>query len=332
MSFPSSRLGLAGRVAARGFSRTGLRSRTGGLRTGQGVTTQRDSRLIYRKKSMPFRRKRRWKRFVKKIHAVSEKELGSRTVVFNSLVTTTNNVSGDQGYNDYAIYGQSSTNGWLNDLAQIATVENTGNPTQAAGATIWTTTKIMFQSAILDLTIRNASTFNDGTSTLPNGAAKLELDVYEITVSKDGRDSTGNYNRLSSILEEGFTRALTTGGAGNQLLLQRRGVTPFDSVHALSRFGIKIWRKTKYFIPNGDTITYQMRDPKRRVSTLQELAVEEGYNRPKWTRSLLVIFKLVPGLTVGTTANTYQEVINVGVTRKYLYKVEGLNDDRDRYL
>ena len=31
--------------------------------------------------------------------------------------------------------------------------------------------------------------------------------------------------------------------------------------YSLSRWGIKIWKKTKYLIPNGDVITYQMRNP-----------------------------------------------------------------------
>ena len=83
---------------------------------------------------------------------------------------------------------------------------------------------------------------------------------------------------------------------------------------------------------NNDTFTYQVRDPKRRVITEEKMREAVGGNLPRWTRHLLIIFKLVPGLTVGSTDGTYKEQLYMGITRKYFYKIEGVNADRDRYL
>ena len=57
-----------------------------------------------------------------------------------------------------------------------------------------------------------------------------------------------------------------------------------------------------------------------------------GCNMPGWTRHLLLVTKLVPGLTLGTTDGTYKETFKIGLTRKYFYKIEGASDTRDRYV
>jgi len=40
---------------------------------------------------------------------------------------------------------------------------------------------------------------------------------------------------------------------------------------------------------------------------------------------------LVPGLTQGAAIGNYVAQIHVGATRKYFYKLEGANEDRDYY-
>ena len=58
----------------------------------------------------------------------------------------------------------------------------------------------------------------------------------------------------------------------------------------------------------------------------------EGFNRPGWTRWLLVIFKIPPGLTVGSANNTFQESLTIGLTRKYSLKIQNYSEDRTAYL
>lgn len=60
-----------------------------------GVTTQKDSKNIYRRKSMPSRKRRQWTQFKKKVRACND-DRGTRCVVFNdsSTIQFTNNIGG----------------------------------------------------------------------------------------------------------------------------------------------------------------------------------------------------------------------------------------------
>jgi len=298
--------------------------------SGIGITTQHDERRIYRKKSMPRRQKRRWKTFKNKVLAVSEKDLGSRMVVFNKTYTFSNTNPANHAAGNLAIYPGASGNAYLNDMVNIVSTE-VGTWTAASGEVIDKTSKYIFKSAVLDLTFRNSSTFTAASTPAPDSSAKMETDVYEIIVGHSGTDTSGVYTDLFAMLQAGFTDTLNIGGAGTGLGLQVRGVTPFECCAGLSRFKIKILKKTKFMTPNGDTFTYQVRDPRRHVGD-QNFINLNGVNIRGWTRWVLFISKLVPGLTVGTGAGTYQESIDVGVTRKYFYKIEGVSEDRDRFI
>lgn len=325
---------LARRTMAqrRSFARSQTLQRRRRPTSGLGITTQHDERRIYRRKSMPRFKRRKWKMFKNKVLAVSEKDLGTRTVVFNATYSSTNNVSGNQLLSEFALYPVQSTSGQLNDMNNIMGMES-GDWTAAKGGVVDATSKIIFKSAIIDLTFRNASTF---FTTVGGGVldsrAKLETDIYEMESAAPFDDSTGTYNGLGAALTAGFSDTLNIGGAGTALVLTQRGVTPWDVPASLSRFKLRILKKTKFVTPNGDTFTYQMRDPRRRVSNKISLTNAQGPNKRGWTRWIFIISKLVPGLPIGTGDGTFQEILTVGVTRKYFYKVEGQSEDRDRYI
>ncbi|AXH78172.1 MAG: putative capsid protein [Cressdnaviricota sp.] len=329
----TSRLGTSSRQRSnRSFT---VQRRRNGIKSGQGVTTQQDRKFIYAKRRQPRFKRKRWGRFVKKVHAVAEKDYGTRTVVMNKIYSISNQISGLQANGAIYLYSQKGSTAAENagDLNLIGTLENVAAPTAAAGITVWGSTKLLFQSAVLDVTIRNASTRIDtGPQTVYASEAKMEVDVYEMMVKRPTEEAGGTFNTFASLLNDNTTEIAPIGGAGTELVYNMRGATPFDTTFSLSRWGIRILKKTKYFIPNGDTITYQVRDPRRRVVTRDDCINQDGFNRPGWTRILWVVGKLVPGLTVGETVNTYQEWLLIGATRKYMYKVEGANDDRANYI
>lgn len=317
---------------ARSWTVTRNRQKT--TRSGQGVTTQHDRRHIYSKRRQPLFKRRRWGRFVKKVQAVAERDLGTRTVVFNKAIAYTNTTDGAQIVGAAYLYGQ---RGLASDAAQdlflLGGLENTGAPTSAAGITTWGSTKLMFQSAVLDLTLRNASTFiAAGPITVPASEAKMELDIYELSVSRATEETGATYTSIQALLADNNSEITPIGGVGTELVYNMRGATPWDTTYSLARWGIRIWKKTKFFINNQDTITYQIRDPRRHTLTRDDCVNQDGFNRKGWTRILLFIGKLVPGLQVGSALNTYQERIEIGLTRKYMYKVEGANDDRASYI
>lgn len=326
------------RAVAQRSARGSLLSRTRNKRktlSGLGVTTQQDKKFIYAKKYMPRAKKRRWKKFVQKVHAVAEKDLGSRTVVMNKQYDFSNSTPTAQLVGCMYLYGQKGFTAGEpgGDLNIIGGLENTGAATATGGMTVWGSTKLRFQSAVLDVTIRNASTRVDsGPTTVSAGEAKLELDIYECIVRRATEETGAAYNSFLSLLNDNNTEISPIGGTGTELTYLMRGSTPFDQTYSISRWGIKILKKTKYFIPNGDTITYQIRDPRRWTVTRDDCINQDGFNRPGRTRVLFMVAKLVTGLDIGTGVGTYQERINVGATRKYMYKVEGANDDRASYI
>lgn len=320
------------RTAARQtFARSQTLTRNRRATSAPGITTQHDERRIYRKRSMPRGMRRRWKRFKNKVLAVSEKDLGTRTVVFNRTDTLVNTTAGNHILNAFALYPFESTSAHLDDMNNLAATE-VGTWTAATGGVVDLTSKFIFKSGIMDLTFRNSSTFTEAATPSPDSRAKLETDIYEIICGAPFSDSSGVYQTLTQIFAAGEADTLMIGGAGTGISLSTRGCTPWDVPATLSRFKVKILKKTKFMTPNGDTFTYQMRDPKRHVGNKQFLTLGQGPNKRNWTRWILIISKLVPGLTVGTDPGTYQESLTVGATRKYFYKVEGQSEDRDRYI
>jgi len=309
-----------------------VRMKYRGGRSGSGVTTQHDTTRQYRRRSMPRQKRRRWKRFKNKVLAVSEKDLGSRTIVFNKYISNVNSTDGTQSFQHIALYsGQSSTN-HLDDIQNISELEHGSDPTAAEGGTVADTTKFIFKSGVLDLTFKNSSTLRTNDADVVDSSARMEVDVYEMVSSRSWDDATGIYNTIGDAFSKGNTMALRIGGTGTNVDLSLRGVTPFDLPSALSYFRLKILKKTKYFLANEATFTYQIRDPKRHVWTQEFMQRLEGPNIKGVSRHLLIVSKLIPGLTLGTTNGTFKEQFDIGVTRKFLYKIEGFNDDRDRYI
>lgn len=331
----------AARSAARRIARSRtlttrrrLTRNTTGILGGQNA----DERLIYRRKRMPRSKRRVWARFVKKVNAVDERDLGTRTVLFNSKIAQVYTDDTKQGSLGIALYPFVNTsNGWLNDLQQIGQLENEGDPTAAAGATIERNSKIMFHSAVMDVTIRNTT---QSIITIPpegppvtslSTQAALEMDVYEFYMRKEASDGANPVNSMSDVINQWDEKEI--GGTGVGIGIQDRGATPFELGSALGRFGIKILKKTKYFIPPGQTITFQCRDPRRHEIRYGELERNEGWNRSGWTKCFFMVYKVVPGLLVSTTdLNGVIPGIDVGLTRKYMYKVEGFNEPRERLI
>nr|WAE43018.1 MAG: capsid protein [Cressdnaviricota sp.] len=302
-------------------------------RSGRGTTTQHDRQSVYSKRSMPRGKKRQWRKFVSKVNAAAEKDLGTRTVVFNKSQAYGNTASTNQGYAYLALYSANGTgDSFMADLYNISNLENTGNPTAAAGTTVDKTTKFLFKSGILDITVRNTSSINLAGVQTAAPEAKLEVDVYEITSPVEWDDTLGVKSDVSAALFVGDTQTLNIGGAGTAIKPDLRGVTPWDMPAALSHYRLRIQKKTKYFLQNGETFTYQMRDPKRRKTDRSKMVNALGGNRPGWTKHLYFVFKLVPGLSIGTAVNTYTEQLTIGMTRKYFYKIMGVTEDRDQYL
>lgn len=281
--------------------------------SGQGVTVQHDRRTIYRKKSMPRYKRKRWTRFIKKVHAVAEKDLGSRTAVFNETVART--VTGPIGTNQlraqFALYAiNNGSNNYLQDITTLL----------AGDSNVLATGKVLFQSGVLDMTVRNLSVDHASVQ------VPVEVDVYEIISGKTWENAASDKGLLDIFAQaESDTGPI---GAGTSLSLANRGVTPWDVPQCLSQWRLKILKKTKYELSYGQTFTYQIRDPRRHLMDKTSIADMTGGNMPGVTRWILILGKMVPGFTDGASATLN---LTTGLTRKFLYKVDEENIDQDAY-
>jgi len=268
-----------------------------------GVTRQHDFQNQYKRKRMPYRKKKSWVKFVKKVRAVNAKEEGTKTVLFNASNISEITTSDSQQYKFVSLYGRKgsipSTEIGSNDLSYIFS-----NGTESSlGAQ-----KLTFKSAVLDMTVSNT------------GTNKVELDLYVLTFWGDATSAS-------------FNDCLSAGASDTPLLnpnadnyfgalnLGRRGCTPFELPNFIRNAKCTIQKKTKYFIPNGDTFTYQIRDAKEHH--ISEVSVQQdGTPAIKGlTQCLLMVWKPVVGSS--TTGNE----ITLGVTRKYSFTSE---DDQDQ--
>lgn len=271
---------------------------------------------------MPRFKKRRWKIFKRKVLAVSEKSLGSKTVLFNDRLNDAANVINNNGQLavNVALYPfNSGTKTYLRDITRILNND----------PDIGTSGKIIFQSGVLDMTCCNTSIKNPTSS--PNASPPaLEVDVYEIIAYKqfEKLGAAGGGDVLQVLTEGDLDTPIILPG-NTSLQINDRGSTPFDFPSAISEYGLKILKKTKYFLSVGQTFTYQMRDPTRHVVDATNKDIVAG-NIPKMTKWLFINHKVTP-CTNGDESFPDVQSLSIGLSRKYMYKVNDKNEDRDAY-
>lgn len=273
-----------------------------------GVTSQYDKKVQYVRKSAPKRIKRKYKRIAKNAKWAQIKQLGQKTLVRNGTVSNSWGVwtnATSQRVAAVALYG-------LNGAAPAATIAGFSdvNSIAANDANFDEKTEaILFTSAVLDITFRNTS-----------AAMGLEVDMYEIIFKgqNSGPDIITDYNQALGDL----TKQAPGAGAGTLTDLTNRGVTPFEASLASSR-GYVVMKKTKYFVPAGNTFTFQHRDPRNHFLQNQYYANQANSAQWRWkTYNLLFIAKPVAGTADNTVGG-----FTIGVTRKYGYKV--IEDNKD---
>lgn len=283
----------------RGRTRTRV-ARRPPQRTGQGITEQFDRKLIYRYKRMPRYKKRRWVKSKRRFTAHLASAVGTRRVIFNDAITNTiTNVQ--QGFISTALLGYRGApddvgfRTGFNDISRIVNNDQTGGQIN-----LGLSGQLLITSAVLDTTFHNT------------GDKKLEVDAYEIYATSNKPADTPD---LANLLND--YNLITPDGVGVSPNLQQRGVTPFECPR-LAPNGLKIMKKTKYFVGSGEVFTYQMRDPRNHWMSLRGLNEGDLGNtafKGGMTKCLLLVIKQVAGSGSGSSGFTW------GTTRIYRYKV-----------
>lgn len=322
------------------------RKRTYGRATGGGIlSVQHDVKQSYAKKSMPSAKRQAWKNFTAKVQAVNLKDRGLITALFNRTVVSDPAISAgkqcfvachlygyygqpDPAFNDEAGCNDLSTmvNNNINLRGQIFVNNATGTApnlqNQFPDAKIHTE-KIMFESAVLDMTIFNPT------------VEVLEVDIYTI-----------HFNKFNICEDQSLLPSFRTGDiadTGNvqfgdllasvfpQITLETRGATPFEMGTILSRHGIRIMKKEKTYVAPNQAINKQFRDSKNRYFDPRGInpviftsARSVGtYKYKDYTKTYLVVAKTV------NPSSAIKAELKMGVTRTYKYTYEGLKANQN---
>ena len=300
-------------------------------RYGIGLTNQYDRARVYSKKRMPYRKRKRWGRFIKKVRAAENATLGTRTRVFNNriLIDTPSLGTGPQPplqlFRSVCLYSNKDSG---SESTQLAQVRNDLSKLLSDDTDVAQSGKVQMISGIFDMTLVNASLDALGN---PMG---IELDVYVIIAKKrfewKNQVGTATSGSVEGMLQDGSDVAGTLSGSSS-INYSNIGATPFDFTTGLSNGRMKILKKTKYFLPSGNQMTYQMRDPKNRHISKDMVENIGGTNLPGVTKHLLLVAKGLPGAATdpgGSETNQYKVRLEVGCTRKYAYKFN--EDDSDK--
>ena len=285
------------------------------LSTENYVTTQHDSKAQYVRKRMPYKKRKRWSKFSKKVRYVLDKSLGTNTIVFNDAITSTGyqtavNTTTWQGPQCVAmacLFGAGGSTGTTgntvgqSDLKQI--FEQGNEPLMG---------KIRIKSAVLDLTL--SARYSDANT------QNLEVDVYHVIAKGYGKKTDSGLNDLVSVMKDTWQTIDTNPSSATRVTGIGRGETLFDVPGLLKTCQWQIRKKTKLFIPAGGQVTYQIRDSKDHVINGASFRTQTAANTMQY-KGLTQFIVFVAKPIIGFSPTVGNPLFQLGVTRKYTYAV-----------
>lgn len=288
-----------------------------------GVTRQRDDKMLYKKRRMPAKKRKQWKKFVKKVNAVEIKDRGLQIVKYNQNgVSNTTVPALGQRYKAVHLYGTGGTAGepGSRDLFLLGSdVEAKAvNWLKLLGGNINPTipnaknlTEIRMQSAQLDLYIKNT------------GNVVLLIEVYHLWYVKNNNcpsfgDTVGWVDAVEQVKQEYDG---TTVSALAAVDLQTFNASMFDEPQFISKLGCTVKSVRQVYLGSGEIHHMQIRDPKNYNINLFNYRLQDGVNYqgyvdPKLTETYVVVAKNIDQTTEGT--------FTVNACRTYRYTVEGV--------
>jgi len=271
---------------------------------GGGVTQQFDKSYQYRYRRMPYAKKRKYVRKVKNFKSMQMGQLATQIFIRNDTV-----VGGAswplQGFTAVHINGI-NTAGDIGGDDLLALMDRTApviSDAEPLAATRQANTRygsIILDTAILDITLKNS------------GTTAFEMDVYHIVYTNDFQGAA-NLQALFSVSSapDGIS------GSTSDITLFQRGATPFDFPVA-TKYGVKVLKKTKYFVPVGNTFTYQLKLRKNKAVNGAFVYGTGMYRKKGLTETLLFVGKGVPESDADSRWT-------IGCTRRYAYRVMANN-------
>lgn len=263
------------------------------------ITGQRDQSQLYRRKRMPFRRRKRWVQFKRRVNAVIEKRTG---VKFTVLVNTQNATSSanKQGYtNIHTIMGLNGTATSTNDVSILLDYAVIGGliTSKTAG-------KIVITGCLCETQVHNV------------GLEDAWLDCYYWRSKKQVPTSLGDFGAVwvDALVD---TIGLFPVG-GSALDPNDYGATPFQGVQLAKT--VRVFKKTRTLLTPGGVVQVETRSGKNYPRTW---SFDEEYSMDRCTEGVFFVFYGVP-----TAVATIAEGVNLRFTTNKNYSWHIVQDAR----
>lgn len=226
------------------------------------ITGESDWRGLYRRKRMPFARKRRWVTFRKKVKSIVAGQVAPYFNVFVSQSTVTSGINAQTSSAQHTILG--GAGGDLNELFGIALL-NAKSEGPALGSTAAQNLRIVVTGWLAETVITNLETF------------PVFVDMYYWRCKKDVPTAIGQVNvlwaeSLSDIRANESTTVSTT-----TLSTTDYGVTPFQGTQFAKH--VQIWKKVRVKLAGGSVTQVEQRSGKnyyRRWNTDEHFSILRG--------------------------------------------------------
>lgn len=284
------------------------------------VTSQHEYKTLYRKKRMPYRKRKQWVSFVKKSTAVQMKNIALQTFVISqnmnlpspvnatrTLSMTINSINGNIGSS--GSYAPPTTFtpgiGITNDIARIIQAENSRegflNPNNDQ-------LTIMVESVTMDIAIRNVA-----------GTTGTLLELYYFVARKDLEDDEAGYTSPEEYYIRSFNadNKETVGTTVNDTTL---GITPFNASYFCKFF--KITKKVRIQLQSGESTHLQIRDARNYI--VSGAKIRHNMGEKYRLKGILIQGTGQPATSVFTT----EQNCSVTVTKVYNYRI--IKDNRVR--
>jgi len=264
----------------------------GAGRSAPPITTQFDSRTLYRRKraSRRFRRKaKKYHRFVKKVIAAGDHRLEKQRVLF--VDNTALNASANAqvcSIGRFMLYGGNTGVAAQRDLYLMET---------GLGDTSTSQTSTYYRSAHMEVAIRNSGT--DG----------CYVDVYYYKTRRDFKPSVN----LDTHFQNSYSNMPSNMGGSNQAYTTY-GVTPFLAKDWTSYF--TIFKKTSTLLGAGSQMDFTLSKKKNFMVDFDRVT-NQGCLKGITIGCIVVVYGLPNQLTDSTAGQPVAATVNVNVTRTY---------------
>lgn len=283
-----SQIGSAISTGMRMYRHLRTRTQTRKRQNSGFLTQQHDQLPLYRRRRMPWKKRRRWVGFVRKYRAASLRQLGTQIVRRSHAGTLSSGTNAQQLF-AMAINGKrGATNRGWDDWFDIF-----------AGLSLTTNDKILVTTQKLDLTL-----------TADADGDEIEVDVYNFYFKKSCA-----HTDLPNLMVDCLADTATLGAA---MVTTDIGVTPFDCPD-LGAF-VRITKVKRIYLQPGQSTSMVHRITRNEYISGQFLD-EQSSRIARGTQGVLVIFKGTPSATNAiadaatlrySAQNTYRYVVDQG--------------------